>query len=152
MNRRDFLTASAMLLAAGGAMAGPPATHAEAIKQVISDYYQTFFRTLDKQKYRSLLTHDYLLLENGEIFDAEADIATMPAPDSGYTRSDAFDFRVIRVDGDTAYAVYFLRSDLTDRKEGPSHREWLESAILRREAGAWQIALLHSTKIAKPVA
>jgi hypothetical protein len=32
----------------------------------------------ETKKYRSLLTEDYLLLENGELLDIEGDIALMP--------------------------------------------------------------------------
>lgn len=105
--------------------------------------------SLDKQKYRALLTDDYLLLENGELLDIEGDIALMPAPESGYKRIDSFDFRSVKVHGDTAYAVYFLKSEITDNKNGTRNREWLESAILRRAKRGWRMALLHSTRIAK---
>jgi len=154
MNRRHFVTASALLLGAGCAAGQPPAAvDAAAIKQVIADYYETFFRTRDKAKYRSLLTDDYLLLEDGEVQDSATDIASMPASNSEYQRSDAFEFRVVNVRDDTAYTVYFLRSDVTDKKDGPRHMEWLESAVLRRRTGrAWQVALLHSTRIVKPTA
>ncbi len=33
---------------------------------------------------------------------------------------------------------------------GGRHREWLESAILKRSDGAWRMALLHSTRITTP--
>lgn len=39
--------------------------------------------------------------------------------------------------------------ELIDR-EGARQREWLESAILRRSEGVWQLALLHSTRISTP--
>src|SRR6185295_1296724 len=116
MNRRHFVTSSALLIGVGCATRQPPATaDAVAIKQVIVDYYETFFRTRDKAKYRSLLTDDYLLLEDGEVLDTAGDMASMPTPDSEYQRSDVFDFRLVNVHGDTAYAVYFLRSDMTDK-------------------------------------
>jgi ketosteroid isomerase-like protein len=153
MNRRHFVAASALLIGAGCATGQPPAdADAVAIKQVVADYYETYFRTLDKDKYRALLTDDYVLLENGELEDAAHDIASMPAPDSEYKRSDAFDFRSVSVHNDTAYAVYFLRSDMTDKKDGPRHMEWLESVFLRRSGSVWRVALLHSTKIVKPTA
>jgi ketosteroid isomerase-like protein len=95
-------------------------------------HYDLFFRRLDAQKYRALLTDDYLLLENGEIFDADGDIASMPKPEDDYRRTDAFEFEVVQANGDSAYAVYFLRSDMQDKKEGARHSEWLESAALRR--------------------
>jgi hypothetical protein len=149
MKRREFFAAAAALL--GGAYAAgegtPPAGDAEAVKRLIADYYDVFYRKRDVEKYRLLLTDDYRLLENGEIFDAAGDIATMPGPRSRYERSDRFDFRQVRVDGSFGYAVYFLDSDLTDEKHGAQKRRWLESAIVRRERGAWRVAILHSTRI-----
>lgn len=150
MNLRIFVTVAAVLAGAACAPARPQAAETEAVKQVIADYYDTFFRSLDREKYRSLLTDDYRLLENGEILDIEGDMALMPDPDSGYTRSDVFDFRSVHVHDDTAYAVYVLRSNMTDRTNGPRSREWLESAILRRAGSRWRVALLHSTRIVGP--
>ena len=102
------------------------------------------------RRYRALLTENYLLLENGEIFDADADVATMPKATDGYTRSDAFDFRTVQVSGDTAYLIYFLRSTVVEKKEAARNLEWLESAVLRRAGRRWKIAVLHSTRIARP--
>jgi ketosteroid isomerase-like protein len=72
----------------------------------------------------------------------------MPKPGSRYERSARFDFRQVRVDGGFGYAVYFLESDIDDGKHGPQKKRWLESAIVRRERGAWRVAVLHSTRIA----
>src|SRR5262249_54800969 len=76
-------------------------------------------------------TDDYLLLENGELLDADGDLAVMASPGSGYERTDLFDFRSVKIQGSVAYAVYFLTSDIKD-KQGARLREWLESMILRR--------------------
>jgi hypothetical protein len=149
MKRRQFVVAAGVLLGAGCAKTMPGVDDEAAVKRVISDYYSVFYRELDKQKYRALLTDDYLLLENGEIFDADADIAAMPAPGSGYQRTDAFRFRTVTIEGDTAWAVYFLTSNVTEGKDGPRTRKWLESAILRRSASTWRVAVLHSTRIEK---
>lgn len=43
----------------------------EAVKQAVKNYYDLYFVKMDKSAYRSILTRDYLLLENGEIFDTE---------------------------------------------------------------------------------
>ena len=122
----------------------------EAVKQAVKNYYDLYFVKMDKSEYRSILTRDYLLLENGEILDTEGDIAAMPDPDSGYKRIDSFDFRLVKIEGDIAYAVYFLKSEITDKANGIRNKEWLESAVLHRSGEGWMIALLHSTKIAKP--
>ena len=119
----------------------------EAVKQAVKNYYYLYFVKMDKDAYRSILTEDYQFLENGELFDAEGDIALMPEPDSGYERTDTFDFRYVKIEGDIAYTVYFLEADITDNANGSIHKEWLESTILRRSGDSWLIALLHSTKI-----
>jgi ketosteroid isomerase-like protein len=80
--------------------------------------------------------------------DAAGDVAAMPTPDSAYQRADAFDFRSVRLQNDIAYTVYFLSSDIKDRK-GSRHREWLESAILVKSDSGWRMAVLHSTRINK---
>lgn len=122
----------------------------EAVKQAVKNYYYLYFVKMDKDEYRTILTDDYMFLENGELFDAEGDIAAMPDPDSGYERTDTFDFRSIKIDGNFAYTVYFLKADITDKANGTIHKEWLESTILRRSGEGWLIALLHSTRITNP--
>jgi len=149
MDRRHFVAAAALLTGTACRGSRSEAADGSSIKQVIADYYDLFYRRVDEKKYRALLADDYLLLENGEIFDADGDVASMPKPEDGYKRSDAFDFRSIKVDNDMAYAVYFLRSNVIDRKEGERNLEWLESAILRRTDNNWRVAILHSTRIVK---
>jgi ketosteroid isomerase-like protein len=152
MKRKDFIKASAMLI---GAVAAPGTVHAATddaalLKQTVADYYRIFFIDVDQEKYRALLTDDYLLLEHGDIQDTEKDISFMPKPADEYRRTDAFDFKSLKIHGDTAYVVYFLKSDIRSKKDGAIKREWLESMILRRgNGGRWRVALLHSTKLMK---
>ena len=146
MNRRELILGAGMVI---GAQCVPGLSAAEdetALRKAIADVYSTFYVDFDKQKYRSLLTKDHLLLENGELFDIEGDIALMPIRDSGYKRTDTFDFRSVKVHGDTAYLVYFLNSEIADIN-GSRKRKWLESAIFRRSGNRWLIAVLHSTRI-----
>ena len=150
MKRRDFVAASGMFVAAACAPEVLAADDAASVKQFIIDWYLTYYVKLDKEKYRATLTADYLLLENGEIFDAAGDIALIPTPDDEYKRTDVFDFRSVKIQGDLAYAVYFLKSDINDKKNGSRHVEFLESAILRRSGKSWQVSLLHSTRLVKP--
>ena len=149
MKRRTFIAASGMLAAAACVPEILAADDAESVKKFIEDWYFTYYVKLDKGKYRGTLTDDYLLLENGEILDAAGDIALIPSPDDEYKRTDVFDFRSVKIDRDIAYAIYFLKSDINDKKKGPRHVEFLESAILRRSGNSWRVALLHSTRLAK---
>jgi hypothetical protein len=149
MKRRAFIAASGMLAAAACVPEILAADDAESVKKFIEDWYFTYYVKLDKGKYRGTLTDDYLLLENGEILDAAGDIALIPSPDDEYKRTDVFDFRSVKIDRDIAYAIYFLKSDINDKKKGPRHVEFLESVILRRSGNSWRVALLHSTRLAK---
>ena len=147
MKRREFVAGAGMLIGAACAPSVSAADDAAAVKQAVVDVYAAF-SSFDKLKYRSLLTEDYLLLENGELLDIEGDLAMMATPESGHKRTDAFDFRSAKVHSDIAYVVYFLKSEIKD-ENGTRNREWLESAILRRSGTGWRIALLHSTRIVK---
>ncbi len=147
MIRREFVGAGAFI-ATASVLPDPARDDAAAIKQAVEDYYAVY-RGGDKAKYRALLTDDYLLLENGEMLDAAGDLAAMAPAGSGYQRNDSFAFRLVKAEGSLGYAVYVLASDITDQ-QGPRHREYLESMILRRSGRGWRVSLLHSTRVSKP--
>jgi ketosteroid isomerase-like protein len=153
MKRRELIAAAAAGITFGIARTGSGSADDERlIRQLIKDCYSVFYTERDKHKYQSLLTEDYLLLEKGEILDAEHDIGMMPSPGSDYERTDAFDFRRVRVQEDTAYVIYVVKSEITNKKNVRQNGVWefLESAILRRSGKRWRIALIHSTQITKP--
>jgi ketosteroid isomerase-like protein len=149
MKRLEFLACAVALVATACVPNGKPSDDAAAVQQTIKDNYAAY-SGLDEQKYRAMLAADYLLLENGKLIDREGDIASMAKAGTGYRRTDEFDFRSVKIDGDFAYAVYFLKSEIHDDNMGTRQREWLESAILSRSEGAWRMALLHSTRISTP--
>lgn len=150
MKRRQFIARSGVFLAAASVSDVLAADGEAVIKRIVQDSYDVFYMKMDQKKYRSMLTDDYRLLENGEIFDANGDIAFMPKPEDNYRRTDTFDFRSVKIQGDFAYTVYFLKSDITDNKKGHRAVDFLESTILRRNGNNWRIALLHSTRLVKP--
>jgi ketosteroid isomerase-like protein len=151
MNRSEFLAGAGTLLASAlipSTARAASADDAAAIQQLIIDDYHTYYVLQDMSRYRPLLADDYLLLENGELFDLAADLAFMPKPEDNYRRTDRFEFHQTRVVGDAGWVVYTLRSDVTDRQEGHRQRNYLESAVMRRTGGRWLVALLHSTLMA----
>jgi hypothetical protein len=149
MKRREFIAAAGMTLGTGRPRAAAAPDESAAIQQRIKDSYSFFYTDRNTQKYRSLLTDDYLLLENGEIMDVERESALMPAPAADYKRSDTFDFRRVTVRDDIGYVVYIVTSRITSGNKPAQNgvQRFLESAILRRSARGWQIALMHSTQI-----
>ena len=130
---RHFCAAAGVLAVMACSPIALAADEAAAVQQAIKDNYAAY-SGFEEQKYRATLADDYLLLENGELIDREGDVASMAKAGTGHRRSDTFDFRQVRVQGDIAYAVYFLTSDLYDDIRGSRHREWLESAVFRRSS------------------
>jgi ketosteroid isomerase-like protein len=116
------------------------------IIQLLKSDYGTMLN-MDLKKHISNCTEDYLLLEAGDTWNMEQESKWYRDDVNKVTdRKDSFDFKHIRIDGNFAYAVYTLRSDIT--KEGKlTQKNWNESTIFRRVNGEWKIALIHSTQI-----
>lgn len=116
------------------------------IIQLLKDDYKTMV-TSDIKKHMAYCTDDYLLIENGEVWNMEKEAEYYKQNTRRVIeRSDYFDFKYIKISGNTAYAVYNLKSDI--RESGKlTQKNWNESAIFRKIDGRWKIALIHSTKI-----
>jgi ketosteroid isomerase-like protein len=138
-----------LLLAAGWLAAPALADEVADVKTAIEGNYAAY-SSFDEVRYRSTTTDDFLLLEHGELIDREGDVASMAKTGTSFRRSDRFEFSTVKVEGDVAWAIYTLKSEIYDDKRGSRDREWLESAILRREDGQWKMALLHSTRVSHP--
>ncbi len=119
-----------------------------AIVHLLKADYGTMM-THDLKKHMEHCTDDYLLIENGEIWnmEKEADWYKKNA-NRIYDRKDYFDFKFLKILGSTAYIVYDLKSDITENGTLTSKR-WTESAVFRKVNGQWKIALIHSTPVIK---
>lgn len=118
-----------------------------AIVQLLKDDYKTMV-SWDVEKHKSNCTANYLLIENGEIWTLEMEADDYRKKSHRVlTRVDSFDFKSIRIYGNTAYAVYGLRSDITENGK-LTIKHWIESTIFRKEDGKWKIELIHSTPVA----
>jgi ketosteroid isomerase-like protein len=149
MDRRTFVGLAAGMAALPAGIHAAKPDEDVAIRQRIADLYSAFSMG-DISAYRSFLADDYLLLENGEVSDADQDIAFMRDRPEGFHRSDSFDFRRVGVSGDMAYAVYFVNSLASDPQTPPKSLRWLESIAFRKTKGEWLCVLIHSTVIAPP--
>lgn len=98
-------------------------------------------------KMRQYLTADFLLLEDGVVWNADSlahAISTLKGADFKRTNT----FRYIREDvkGRSAILAYHNRADILFNGK-PFIIEWLESAELVKHGKGWKIRLMHSTKI-----
>jgi len=117
-----------------------------AIVKLLKDDYSTM-GNWNIAKHMQNCTENYLLIEEGEIWDmAKERKYYLENANRTIERNDFFNIKYVRVYGNTAYAVYGLRSDIKENSI-LKVKNWNESAIFRKVKGVWKIELIHSTPI-----
>src|SRR5215467_3328264 len=101
-----------------------------AIVQLLKSDYHTMM-THDLKQHMADCTDDYLLIEDGEIWNMERE-ANWYKEDASkvYDRKDYFDFKLVKILGNTADTVYHLQSDHTENGV-LSTKRWFESVVFR---------------------
>ncbi len=123
---------------------------AQEIQQLIQDSFDSLFSGYRAELLDSFYTPDFLLLEQGEVWDMDfiktylEDRSKNPNP---VTRTNRFEFIKTEVFGERAWVAYHNWATFT--KEGTAPREvyWLESASAVRTSEGWRLELLHSTRV-----
>jgi len=117
----------------------------EGIKAALRDFYKGLSEH-DLETLSINTTQDFYLLEHGEYWSLDYTkfkIGNTKPP--GYSRSNTFDFKLIEVFGDDAFAVWDLRADVI--REGTENQlYWIESGSLKKNDGIWKVHILHSTR------
>ena len=114
------------------------------IVQLLKDDYKTM-QSWDTQKHIANCTKDYLLIENGEIWNLQKEVETYKANASRVLkRTDSFNILSVKIFGNMAYDVHHLKSVITENNNSIT-KVWNESVVFRKEEGRWKIALIHSS-------
>jgi VCBS repeat-containing protein len=116
-----------------------------AILDLIQRDYRAF-ASLDSEAHKANCTTDYILIENGEVWNMDRERMYMRSLKEKAVRKDQFSQITIKADGSFAYAVYQLQSAIT-RKNQTKNYQWTESVVLKKTDAGWKIALIHSTKV-----
>jgi ketosteroid isomerase-like protein len=117
-----------------------------AIVRLLVNDYKTM-GNWDIKSHIANCTGNYLLVENGEVWDIKKESEYyIKNANRVIDRKDLFDIKYVRVYGDNAYAVYHLRSDITENGE-LKVKTWIESTIFRKIKGKWKIELINSTPV-----
>jgi ketosteroid isomerase-like protein len=119
-----------------------------AVRQTVVDFFETL-STFDDDGLRRCVTHDFILLEDGERWSIDTLIAKVkPMRKVNFKRINKLIFTSLEQKDDLAWTAYDNEAIITvDGKQRTV--QWLESAVLRKENGKWKIAMLHSTRIKK---
>jgi hypothetical protein len=117
-----------------------------AIAQLIIADYKTFNNWNYRQHQLHCLPH-YHLIENGEVMNLQDEVNYFKKNSHRkIKREDTFHFSQIRIQGNTAFAIYKLAS--TIEEEGKlKHFKWTESAVCENTGDGWKLALIHSTLV-----
>ena len=114
------------------------------VQQVITRFFDAL-SVANIPQMKSEVSEGFILLENGEIWtiDTLANKISRPKPE-GYLRRNSFDFLETKIEKNQAWVYYKNKAEITSKTRNVTIK-WLESAILRKEKGRWQMDLMHST-------
>lgn len=119
-----------------------------SLKKLVEDSFQDIFTEFKSEKIADYYTDDFLLIENGEIWNtdsvrnylAKARLRT-PKP----TRENKFDFFKMEIMDDVAWVSYHNYATFTTENSPPRMIHWMETVIAIRTEEGWRIKLLHNS-------
>jgi len=121
-------------------------------RQVV-DTVSTIFsaaRADDVAKFDSVIASDFYIFDAGARFNGEAIMTFIKAQHAAGKR---YEWSVtdpdVHIDGNTAWVTYVNKGVISDAS-GTVNQNWLESAFLEKQAGAWKIVFMHSTRVSVP--
>lgn len=123
----------------------------ELLKQLIIDSFQDILSDNKQEKLGDYYTQDFILLENGEVWDLEIIKGYMDqaaAMDNLPKRINFFSFIDIKIYGDAAWLAYHNTARYEMDEQLLGKMTWLESAHAVRTPAGWKLELLHSTIVA----
>ena len=98
----------------------------------------------------TVVVPDFYIYDGGARFSGDGILALVKAQ---HATGKRFEWNVtepdVHISGNTAWIAYVNSGSITDAS-GATNQKWLESAFLEKQAGAWRIVFMHSTRV--PVA
>src|SRR5271155_1450753 len=122
-------------------------------QQQVVDTVSTIFtaaRADDLAKFDSVIAPGFYIFDGGARFEGDAIMVLIKAQHAAGKR---YEWNVtepdVHISGNTAWIAYVNKGSIT-HASGTVNQNWLESAFLQKQAGAWKIVFMHSTRV--PVA
>ena len=117
--------------------------NSDVVKQILF-YYFDGIKNRDLQKLNALTTADFVLYEDGKIFNNDSLINLLNSF-SKFSAKFELDSLKINVDNNIARIFYTNRGDFIVNDTLPLSFNWLESATFRKENEGWKMDFLDST-------
>jgi ketosteroid isomerase-like protein len=147
MIKKQLLSGIAFLLFSFCAVAQKnSAADEKAVQQVVNDMFDAIANR-DTIQLKLHCSADILILESGETWNIDTLIQKIGQNKAvDFKRINTIDFIDTRISGNTAWASYNNRADVT-RNGQHGFVLWLETVILVKEGKKWKVKVLHSTLI-----
>jgi hypothetical protein len=125
-------------------------THKQTIKKLIQESFDTVWSNLDSNAMDTYYTEDFLLLENGEVWNKDITAAYLdkaklkqPLP----KRENTIEIIAVKITNTTAWLAYYNYATFTINNKTTRKAKWLESATAILTEKGWKLVMLHSTRI-----
>jgi endonuclease YncB( thermonuclease family) len=125
-------------------------TKKSRIKELIINSFDEIWSELNSKKIDKYYTNDFLLLENGEVWNNDSisnylDYAVLKKPIP--IRVNSIDIIEIKVLKRTAWIAYRNKATFSIENKIVRKAHWLESATVILTENGWKLQMLHSTVI-----
>lgn len=122
----------------------------ELAKQLIKGSFEEVWSNLDVEKVKEYHTDDFLLLEDGVVWNNDSIINYQhrALQTIGNTkRHNKFDFVKVEKSGNSIWLAYHNYASWTNEGKVVGEAHWLESAVAIRTEDGWKLKMLHSTRV-----
>lgn len=126
-------------------------------KKLIENSFQEIWSNLDESKISKFYTEDFLLLEDGEIWNNDSvkiavnDIKSrFESPENKahkFERINSFEFLKSKSEGNIGWIAYHNYAEMLMNGRKIAKIHWIESATFIKEKNGWRIQSLHSTLV-----
>lgn len=115
----------------------------EKLKAVLIDYFDGM-KTKDFQKMKDLTTNDFMLYEDGRVFNNDSLVKALNAFPK-FKADYKFENFKINVDNNTGNMSYLNQGEFILNDATHMTFNWLESATFKKIDDKWKLEFLHST-------
>jgi hypothetical protein len=122
------------------------------IQNLIQESFDTLFSTFNSNAIERYYTKDFILLEDGEIWDnkiikdyLDGAAKKQPIP----ARVNKFVFIKTEVNGNLGWIAYDNYATVTQNGEIIREIHWIESAVAIKTPDGWRLKMLHSSPAKK---
>ncbi len=122
----------------------------QEVEALIENSFDELFSNFKADDVSLYYTDDFILLEQGEVWDMEMILGYFiqaGANNDRPVRLNKFEFIQTVVEGDRAWTSYWNWATFKNGEEVVRDIKWLESATAVKTKDGWRLDMLHSTRV-----